>query len=67
MNEEISRSFAFCDLAISIGGQYWQPLTFLTAGSFVFSKFEKSGQPHPSTLASLMFFFPIMKFLKKHK
>lgn len=56
VNDEISRSFSCRDLPVYFGSQYSHPLTALAAGSFVFSKFGKIGQPHPSTPASLMFF-----------
>ena len=36
----------------------------LTAGSFVFSKFGKIGQPYPSTPVSMMFFSDFENFEK---
>jgi len=56
VNDEISCSFSSRDLPVYIGSEYWQPLTTLMADSFVFPKFGKIGQPHPSTPVSLMFF-----------
>jgi len=64
LNEEFSCSFPFCDLAVYIRSQYWQPLTALTAGFFVFLKFGKIGQLHPSTPASLIIFFRVEIFKK---
>ena len=46
---------------------YWesvQLLTALAAGSLGFSRFGKIGQPHPSKLASLMF-FPYFEIFEK--
>jgi len=56
VSDEISHSFSSHDLPVYSGSQYWQPLIALAADSFVFPKFGKIGQPHPSTPASLMFF-----------
>jgi len=63
---KISRSFSSHDVPVKIGSQYWQALTALMADSFVFLKFGRIGQPHPST-PRLSCFLPILKFLKKHK
>ena len=64
MNDEISRSFFHVrDLAVYIGSLSFQLLTALAAGSFVFFlRFGKIDQPHPSTPASLMFFFRFENF-----
>ena len=64
VNDEISHSFSSRDFAVYIGSQRWQPLTALVADSFVFQKFGKIGQPHPSTPESLMFFVDFEIFEK---
>ena len=53
--------FTFVTLgSLYMGGQCFQPLTDLTAGSFVFSRFGKLVRP--ASLMFFFFFFPILTF-----
>ena len=61
---KISRSFSSHDVPVKIGSQYWQALTALMADSFVFLKFGRIGQPHPST-PRLSCFFAYFKIFEK--
>ena len=45
LNDEISRSFSYRDLAVYIGSQYCQPLTALAAAPLFFRNLEKSVSP----------------------
>ena len=56
MNDELRALSHVRDFAVNIESHSFRLLSALAAGSFGLSRFGKIGQPHPSTLVSLMFF-----------